>query len=252
MSLIPRPQPFDSGILAPSVGFLTLSNGESVDDAAARAMSERAADAGFDLVWIESSRPLETALLDDRGTVVELEGERDEALSRLPPESGAHEVRTVESAADWAVLEELLRFAPSSRFSTDPRVSTQAFRRHKLALLRGHVQNRHGLVSMAYSAADPARAVGCHCTSIDAEGRVVFYDLAVDPEFRRGFVALALIRYNLQRFAREHPDARRVTVRIYDDNEPSLRLFDTLGLTRTGRVAHYYHCWPKELLRAER
>jgi RimJ/RimL family protein N-acetyltransferase len=68
----------------------------------------------------------------------------------------------------------------------------------------------------------------------------------VDPEFRRGFAALNLIRYNLERFAVAHPDARRLTVRIYDDNTASLRLFANLGLEPTGRQFHYYHCWPKD------
>ncbi len=238
----PRPllQPFDSGKLAPRVGSHILPDGETFGDDDARLLIEQAADA-FDLIWIEASRRLETTLLDDRGTIVELHGDRDTALSKVQLAALRYDVRELESEADWATLEELMRFAPSSRFASDPHIPQASFRRHKLSLLKVHVQNRGGLVSLAYPPNDPARAVGYHCTSLDADRNVVFYDLAVDPEFRRGFVALNLIRYNLERFAAAHPDARRLTVRIYDDNTASLRLFANLGLEPTGRRAHGYH-----------
>jgi len=244
-TLQPRFQPFDSGRLAPRVGNLTLSDGERITDDAAALLIEKAAADDYDFVWIESLTPLETTRFEHRGTIIELQGDRDTARASINLAELRCDVRPLEIASDWATLEELMRFAAASRFTTDPRIADASFRQHKLALLRAHIENRQGVVAIAYSRDEPARPVGYTCTSINEETAYV-YDLAVDPDFRRAAVALTLLRDNLERFASTHPGIRRYMTRIYEDNIPCLRLFRNLGYTDTGRLFHYYHCWPKE------
>jgi ribosomal protein S18 acetylase RimI-like enzyme len=241
-TLQPRFQPFDSGKLAPRVGNIILTDAETVTDDIAAELIDHAAADDFDLVWIESPARLETSRLDYRGTIIEVQGDRDTVRASLPPGDISCEVRPLETDSDWRTLEELMRFAAASRFTTDPGIPTAAFRTHKLALLRAHVENRQGVVSIAWSA--EGSAVGYTCTSIQDQTAYV-YDLAVDPGFRRGSVGRTLLRHNLERFTRTHPEIRRYVTRIYEDNIPCLRLFWNLGYVNTGRLFHYYHCWPK-------
>src|SRR5436190_11461407 len=131
-TLEPRLQSFDSGIIAPRVGHLFLSEGEIVDDHAAGELVERAAASGFDLVWIESRSRLNITRWDYRGTIVEVEGDRDRALSKIQLAAARCDVRPLQS--DWKVVEELLRFAAASRFRSDPHIAEASFRRHKMAL----------------------------------------------------------------------------------------------------------------------
>lgn len=241
--LEPRIQPFDSGLIAPRVGHLFLSESATVDDNAAGDLVARAAASGFDLVWIESQSRLETTRWDYRGTIVELNGERDAALSSIRLATGSCDIRSLESDADWALVEESLRFAATSRFTTDPHIAEASFRRHKMSLLKSHVENRQGMISIAHPERALDHPIGYTCFSIH-EGTASVYDLAVDPEHRRASVALRLLQHALQRLTSAHPDIRKMTTRIYDDNAPCLRLFENLGFVRTGRLFHYYHCWP--------
>jgi len=175
---------------------------------------------------------------------VELEAERDTALSSIRLAGAGYEVRALQSDADWILVEESMRFAAASRFTTDPHIAEASFRRHKMALLRSHVQNRQGLLSIAHPRdSEPARPIGYTCMSIH-ERTATVYDLAVDPEHRRASVGLRLLQHGLQRLASAHPNIHRITTRIYDDNVPCLRLFASLGFVPTGRLFHYYHCWP--------
>lgn len=239
--LQPRLQTFDSGRIADRVGFLIVGDDETVRDADVAAWM--AADS-FDLIWIQSSSRLETRLLEYRGTLVEMEGDRETVLSRSRLAALRYDVRTLESDADWREVEQLMEFAAATRFSADPHVSSASVRRHKLSLLKNHVQNKHGAVALAYSLERPVQLVGFQCTSME-EGRLDLYEIAVDSRFRRGFAATNLVRYNLERFAVAYPEAERLVTRIYDDNVASLRFFERLGLSPTGRQRHYYHCWPK-------
>lgn len=237
-------QPFDSGKLAPRVGNVVLSEGETIDDDAVAGMIESAAADDFDFVWIESRTKLDTTLLDYRGTIVELQGDRDEALSKINIPGTQCACRPLEIDSDGVIFEQLLRFAAESRFTTDPRISDAAFRQHKLALLQGHIANRQGVITFAYWPDDPARPIGYTCTSINEQAAHV-YDLSVDPDFQRANVARTLLVSSLTRFASLHPEIRRFMARIYDDNIPCLRLMRSIGFADTGRLFHYYHCWPK-------
>jgi ribosomal protein S18 acetylase RimI-like enzyme len=241
-----RLQTFDSGKVAARVGYVIAGRDDAIGDADILELIEAAEADSFELIWIQTCSRLETTLLDYRGTLVEVEGDRENVLSRARLASPRYEVRALESDWDWGKVERLMRFAAATRFSADPHISEAAVRHHKLSLLKSHVENKHGAVALAYSIEEPARFVGYQCTSLE-EHSVQLYEIAVDTRFRRGFAAANLVRYNLDRFASAYPDAKRVVARIYDDNVASLRFFERLGLSPTGRLLHYYHCWPARL-----
>jgi ribosomal protein S18 acetylase RimI-like enzyme len=236
-----RPQlaVFDSGMIAPRVGSIILGESETLREEDVPSLTDAAAEEHFDLVWVQASSRLNTQLLDYRGTLVEMAGRREDVLSRARLADQRYGIRTLQSETDWLDVERLLAFAAATRFSTDAHVSQAQFRQHKLALLKSHVQNRYGEVALAYSSGQP---LGYQCTSLEDDS-VNLYEIAVDTAFRRGFAGLNLVRYNLDRFALTHPDAERVVARIYEDNVPSLRFFEHLGLRATGRLLHYYHLW---------
>ncbi len=240
--LRPRLHAFDSGMIAPRVGSITLGDDETICDAEVLALTKAAAAENFDLIWMQTSRRLDTNLLDYRGTLVEMEGSREYVLSRARMADQRFHVRTLESETDWGEVEQLMPFAAPTRFSTDAHVSVATFRQHKLAVLKSHVQNRYGEIALAYSTGERLRLVGYQCTSLE-EDSMNLYEIAVDTEYRRGFAGLNLVRYNLDRFGLTHPDAERVVARIYEDNVPSQRFFEHLGLCPTGRLRHYYHFW---------
>lgn len=236
-------QPFDSGKIAPRVGSVILGESALVDPESIGEMLESAAADALDLVWIESRSKIESLALDYRGTIVELVGDRDEALSKIQVPDRGYDIRVVECESDWARLVELLPFTAKTRFSTDPNISEISFREHKLSLLKSHVENRKGMVTITYSPDDPLRPIGYCCTSVD-QPTMIIYDIAVDPSFRRGFVGFSLVRFHLERFASIHPAARRLCTRIYEENTACLQLFYNVGMMPTGRLFHYYHCWP--------
>lgn len=243
--LAARLNTFDSGKLAARVGSLILEDEDGIRDAALVELIDAAVADGLDLVWIQTCAKLETDLLEYRGTLVEMEGDRDDALAQARLASVRYDVRAVNSDSDWHQLARLLPFAAPTRFSTDPHISVASARQHKISLMKSHVENRSGTAALAYSASQPDRPVAYHCASLD-ERAVQLYEIAVDPEFRRGFVALNLIRHSLEFFTSRFPEIRRVATRIYSDNEASLRFFQYLGLCATGRQLHYYHCWPQK------
>lgn len=240
--LQPRLHLFDSGKIAGRVGSIIIGADESVRDADVAGWIGAAADS-FDLIWVQTQSRLEATLLDYRGTMVEMEGDRETVLSRSRLATLRYDVRALESDSDWREVERLLEFAAATRFSSDPHVSEATVRRHKLALMRSHVENRYGVVALSYTVERPAQLAGFQCTSLK-KGSIDLYEIAVDPRFRQGFAATNLIRYNLERFALAHPEAERVVTRIYDNNVASLRFFERLGLSPTGRQLHYYHFWP--------
>jgi GNAT superfamily N-acetyltransferase len=240
--LRPLLQTFDSGLIAPRVGSITLGDHTTIGDAEVPALVDAAAAESFDLIWIQTSSRLETTLLDYRGTLVELEGLRGHVLARAGLAESRYRVRALESETDWAEVETLMPFAAATRFSTDPHVPEASFRKHKLAMLKSLVENRHGKIALAYSRGESAGLVGYQCTSVDSD-RIHLYEIAVDTEFRRGFAGLNLVRYNLDRFILTHPDAERIIVRIYENNIASLRFFEHLGFRPTGQLRHYYHFW---------
>lgn len=228
--LRPRLQTFDSGKLAERVGYVVLDDAKTVD-------VDELIDDSFDFIWIETPQKLHTTRFDYRGTVIELEGDRAEALSQTRLAGVRYDVSALKSDSEWQQVEELMAHAAPSRFSNDPHISEAAFRRHKMSLLRSHVENKNGAIALARSAGDP---VGYQCSSLN-ERAVQLYDIAIARQFRQGFAALNLIGWMLERF-----DIDRVSTRIYDDNAASLRLFQHLGLRPTGRQSHYYHYWPEE------
>jgi RimJ/RimL family protein N-acetyltransferase len=236
---------FDSGKVADRVASLILGEDETVSDAEIAELLEAASAESFDLFWIQTRTPLDSPLLEHRGTLVELEGSRDAILSRCRLAPPRHGIRALASDADWDLVEQLLRFSAPTRFSTDRNITEATVRRHKLSLLKGHVENRHGVVALSYPIENPAQSVGYHSTSLE-DDHVLLYEIAVDPAFRRGAAAINLVRYNLERLAESYPGAERVVTRIYEDNIASLQLFARLDMTPTGRLFHYYHCWPKE------
>jgi ribosomal protein S18 acetylase RimI-like enzyme len=242
--LRPRLQTFDSGKLADRVGYAVLEDAEAGPDLPRRIeeLLEAAAAESFDLLWIESPAKLDTARLEYRGTVVELEGDRAKALAQARLADVRYDVTALKSDSDWDQVEGLMPYAAPTRFSTDAHISEASFRRHKVSLLKSHVENRNGAVALARSADEPG-PIGYQCTSVD-EDAVQLYDIAVHPRFRHGFAALNLLRWNLERFAELFPGTRRLATRIYDDNVASLRFFQHLGLSPTGRQHHYYHYWP--------
>lgn len=243
--LRPRLQKFDSGKVAARVGYFIFGDAETVRTNRPRLtddLIDAASAESFDLLWIETPVRLETPLLDYRGTVVELEGDRAKALSQARLADVRYDVRGLQSASDWLQVEGLMAHAAPTRFSTDPHISEGSFRHHKVSLLRSHVENRNGAVALARSPDEPERLAGYQCTSVD-ERAVQLYDIAIDPRFRVGFAALNLVRWNLERFASLFPEIRRVSTRIYDDNTASLRFFEHFGMSPTGPQLHYYHYW---------
>jgi ribosomal protein S18 acetylase RimI-like enzyme len=243
--LAARLNTFDSGKVAARVGSLILENDDGLGDAALLELIDAAVADELDFVWIQTYAKLQTNLLEYRGMLVEMEGDREKALAQARLASLRYDVRALKSDSDWHQLARLLPFAAPTRFSTDPHISVASAREHKMSLMKSHVENRNGTVALAYSPSEPARPVAFHCASLD-EGAVQLYEIAVDPEFRRGFVALNLIRHSLEFFASRFPEIRRVATRIYSDNETSIRFFQYLGLSATGRHLHYYHCWPRK------
>lgn len=240
----PRLQTFDSGKVADRVGYFIFGDAEPASDADLRELIKAASAESFDLLWIESRGRLETTLLDYRGTVVEMEGDCAKALAQARLADVRYDVKALKSDSDWDQLEGLMSYAAPTRFSTDAHISEASFRQHKVSLLKSHVENRNGAIALARSTDEPDRLAGYQCTSLD-ERAVQLYDIAVDPRFRNGFAARNLVRWNLERFASLFPDMRRVATRIYDDNVASLRFFQHLGLSPTGRQFHYYHYWPE-------
>jgi len=243
-SLRPQLQPFDSGKLAPRVANIILSAGETIDDDAAAGIIENAMAEDFDFVWIESQTKLDTAQLDYRGTIVELQADREEVLSNLPVSSAQCDIRTLDPHTEVVTFEKLMGFIAATRFGTDPHISPASFREHKRALLKGHIDTRHGVITVACAPEDPSRPIGYTCTSLSEQGAHV-YDLCTDPDFRRSSIGRTLLRFSIEQYRVLHPDARRYMTRIYDDNIPCLRLFRSIGFADTGRLFHYYHCWPK-------
>lgn len=241
--LRPRLQTFDSGKLADRVGSVVLGEAETVADGDILQLIEGASAEGFDLLWVETPARLETTLLDYRGTVVELEGDLAKALSQARFADVRYDVSGLKSASDWHQVEGLMSHAAPTRFSTDAHISEASFRHHKVSLLKSHVENRNGAVALARSTDAPDQLIGYQCTSGD-ERSVQLYDIVVDPRFQQGFAALNLVLWSLERFTALFPGTLRLSTRIYDDNVASLRFFQRLGLSLTGRQHHYYHYWP--------
>lgn len=234
-------QPFDSGRLARRVGVVTLTGAEPPEPGLGARIRRRGQEEGFDLLTLKSGGPVDLESFEPRGVLLELTGGVGQMRRRMARFLDRVPVRPIEGG-DWPALGSMLAYAAPTRFSRDPRLTPRVVAEHKLAMLRAYAQ-RYPQHALVVETDEPGERIGGFQVSFVDKGRFVYYEIVVAPALRRGFAAVALLGENVTRY--DGPDNAEALTRIYEDNETSLRLFERLGMVRTGRRDYYYHCWTR-------
>lgn len=233
-------QPFDSGRIARKVGVVSLENGTGLPNEAGAAICESGRRSGYDLLTLEAGAPVDLAGFEARGVALTLEGRLDDVAKQLSKLRTVAHVRPIEGR-DWPIVEDMLRWAGRTRFTSDPRIPGSVARVHKLAMLREVAETRPGCTLVAAVGAAGAPLAGLQSSYL-TDDAAVFYEIMVDPERRSGFVASGLLAEGARRLRQLRPGGP-VRARIYLDNTPSIKLFTRVGMSPTGREDHHYHAW---------
>ena len=131
-------------------------------------------------------------------------------------------------------------FSRPTRFSEDPKIGPALAHKHKMKIL-GHYFGKDPRF-FARASNEAGELLGFQ-VSFPESNRARLYEIIVSPEGRSGFVAAALLAYNLRLLASELPAMGAITTGIYESNLPSLRFFERLGMRRSAKRHYHYHGW---------
>lgn len=229
---------FDSGLIAAKVGNVVLAGETTLDPKLEDQIASEARCAGYDLLYLQARVQQSLRLFVGVGVMSEYTAPIGLVAARLGAPGRRGRVREIRDQ-DWDVLTNLLIQTPPTRFRLDPRITQQVASQHKRKLLETYCSRypRYSLVAVN----EANRPLGFQI-SFPCERQLLFYDISIAPEARRGFLAVSLLAENVVRIMKDHPSLERVITRIYNHNVPSHVFFKQLGL-EAGPASYWYHAW---------
>ena len=230
---------FDSGLLAPKVGVVAFKNQNDVNASAEDVVLAAAHRLDFDLLYWKLPKKFPLRHFYHTGELISFVGSFEEAILKMKRFTNRFHIGEV-NASDWSEIEDLLQHSSKTRFSLDPKISTDLAVRHKMKLLKKYAEMHPNFFLKAND--EQGRVVGIQL-SYPSEDSFNLYEIVIDPAYRTGFLAFALLAENLVRAESLKKQATFLKTKIYAANVNSRRLFQYLGLKADEEVEHWYHYW---------
>ncbi|MEM7469071.1 MAG: hypothetical protein AAF387_19605 [Pseudomonadota bacterium] len=234
---------FDSHLIAPRAGRVSFDEKCDIQGLGAEILKRaRVLDYDFVSLAVRDNHPplIENFILV--GTIVEFVSDRDSLAAQTSRARSRYKLRAM-SEDQWPEIERLLQFGGSTRFSNDPNISVAKRLEHKLAMLRRYQSVCPDLFNIAYN---DGTAIGYQASTVTADHGLRFYEIAIAPEYRKGFAALNLLDAAISSHQHSYGGQRQVVTSIYEDNKASLDFFTGLGMQPMEAPTHHYHLWIKQ------
>ncbi len=229
---------FDSGIIAPKVGTLTLENYKDLKSDDSAPIVNHARNNKYNLITLGVESPVALKNFIYLGTIYEIQANLIDVWNTVKDIPSRFYVRKLNDS-DWAPIKELLNLYPPTRYSRDPNVTMEQVVVHKLKILQ-YLAGQYPDYSLGAFSKDN-ELIGFHFLKL-LEDKVFLQELLVKPNSRVGFVSLQLVKENLDR-VKKNTNVNYLTTRVYEDNEISMNFFTKLRFVDCKKKEHYYHMW---------
>ena len=230
---------FDSGVIAPKVGNLTLEDFRNLKKEDEKLISEAAQQNNYNLIVLSSLEPVELNGFSYVGVIHEVEADINQVWKNIENIPSLFKVKELDNS-NWNEVKELLDIYPPNRYSKDIKIKKETVLEHKLTILK-HLANTYPKYSLGLFSKEN-KLEGFHFLRITSDDLLFLQELLVKPTYRIGFAPLQLVKDNIKSI-KDNTTVTTLATRFYENNLVSMNFFNRLGFTKLRKKEYYYHMW---------